>query len=38
MFIQTLEHSSHCTFGACQKWEPAGRISDFGNFSTGFAN
>ena len=37
MFIQTLEHSSHCKFGACQKWEPAGRIGDFGNFSNGFA-
>ena len=27
-------HSSHCKFGACQKWEPAGRIGDFGNFWT----
>ena len=31
MFIQT-SNSSHCKFGACQKWEPAGRIGDFGNF------
>ena len=38
MFIQTLEHSSHCKFGDCEKWEPAGRIGDFGNFSTGLAN
>ena len=30
-------HSSHCKFGACQKWEPAGRIGDFGNFLNGFA-
>ena len=22
-------NSSHCKFGACQKWEPAGRIGDF---------
>ena len=27
----------HCKFGACQKWEPAGRICDFGNFLNGFA-
>ena len=27
----------HCKFGACQKWEPAGRIGDFGNFLNGFA-
>ena len=27
----------HCKFGACQKWEQAGRIGDFGNFLTGFA-
>ena len=26
--------SSHCKFGACQKWEPASRIGDFEN---GFA-
>ena len=26
MFIQTIDHNSHCKFGACQKWEPAGRI------------
>ena len=31
MFIQTL--SSHCKFGASQKWEPAGPIGDFGNFN-----
>ena len=36
MFIQT-SNSSHCKFGACQKWEPAGRIGDFGNFLNGFA-
>ena len=30
-------HSSDCKFGACQKWEPAGRIGDFGNFLNGFA-
>ena len=36
MFIQTL--SSHCKFGASQKWEPAGRIRDFGIFFfNGFA-
>ena len=27
----------HWKFGACQKWEPAGRIGDFGNFLKGFA-
>ena len=27
----------HWKFGACQKWEPAGRIGDFGNFLNGFA-
>ena len=27
----------HCKFGACQKWEPAGRIGDSGNFLNGFA-
>ena len=27
----------HWKFGACQKWEPAGRIDDFGNFLNGFA-
>ena len=27
----------HWKFGACQKWEPAGRIGDFGNFFNGFA-
>ena len=27
----------HCKFGARQKWEPAGRIGDFGNFLNGFA-
>ena len=38
MFIQTIDHNSHCKFGACQKlWEPAGRIGDFGNFLNGFA-
>ena len=26
----------HCKFGAWQKWEPAGRIVDFGNFLNGF--
>ena len=34
MFIQTL--SSHCKFGASQKWEPAGPTGNFGNFN-GFA-
>ena len=29
--VQTLD-SSHRKFGACQKWEPAGRIGDFGIF------
>ena len=29
---------SHCKFGACEKWEPAGHINDFGNFLNGFAN
>ena len=23
----------HCKFGACQKWELAGRIGDFGNLN-----
>ena len=27
----------HWKFGACQKWEPANRIGDFGNFLNGFA-
>ena len=27
----------HWKFGACQKWEPAGRMGDFGNFLNGFA-
>ena len=27
----------HWKYGACQKWEPAGRIGDFGNFLNGFA-
>ena len=27
----------HCQFGARQKWEPADRIGDFGNFLNGFA-
>ena len=36
MFIPT-RNSQHCKFGACQNWEPAGRISDFGNFLNGFA-
>ena len=27
----------HWKFGACQKWEPAGRIGDFGNFFNGLA-
>ena len=27
----------HCKFGARQKWEPAGRIGDSGNFLNGFA-
>ena len=35
MFIQTL--SSHCKFGASQKWESAGRIGDFEFFFNGFA-
>ena len=35
MFIQTLD-SSHCEFGACQKWAPTGRIGDFGNILNGF--
>ena len=30
-------HSSYCKFGTCRKWEPAGRIGDFGNFLNGFA-
>ena len=25
MFIDSNKDSSHCKFGACQKWEPAGR-------------
>ena len=35
MFIQTL--SSHCKFGASQKWESACHISDFEIFFKGFA-
>ena len=27
----------HCKFGARQKWEPAGRLGDFGNFFNGLA-
>ena len=27
----------HWKFGACQKWEPAGRTGDFGNFLNAFA-
>ena len=27
----------HWKFGACQKWEPTGRLGDFGNFLNGFA-
>ena len=27
----------HWKYGACQKWEPAGRIGDFGNFLNAFA-
>ena len=29
--------NAHWKFGACQKWELAGRIGDFGNFLNGFA-
>ena len=34
-----LRHNSICVhykFGACQKWEPAGRIGSFENFFNGF--
>ena len=34
MFIQTLDQLA---LQFCQKWEPAGRIGDFGNFLNGFA-
>ena len=34
MFIQTLDQLA---LQFCQKWEPAGRIGDFGNFFNGFA-
>ena len=37
MFVQTIEHSLYCKFGACQKWQPAGPIGDFGDFLNGFA-
>ena len=37
LFIQTLYHSSHWKFGACQKWELAGHIGNFGNVLNGFA-
>ena len=30
-------HSPHRKFGACQKWEPAGRIGDFAIFLNGLA-
>ena len=33
-----LEHSSLYKFSACQKWEPAGRIGDFGIFLSGFSD
>ena len=29
-------HGSLCKFDACQKWEPADRIGDFGNVLNGF--
>ena len=29
--------NAHCNFGARQKWEPAGRKGDFGNFLNAFA-
>ena len=34
MFTQTLDQLA---LQFCQKWEPAGRIGDFGNFFNGFA-
>ena len=37
MLIQTLYHSWHWKFGSCQKWEPAGRVGNFGNVLNGFA-
>ena len=37
MFVQTVEHSLYFEFGACQKWQPAGPIGDFGDFLNGFA-
>ena len=40
VFLVMLKRNStnlHCKFGACQKWEPAGRMGDFGNFLNGFA-
>ena len=37
MFIQTVYQSSHCKFGVCQKWEPAGCIGDIENVLNSFA-
>ena len=37
MYLVLLKRNSinvHCKFGARQKWEPAGRMGDFGHFST----
>ena len=37
IYLVLLKRSSinvHCKFGARQKWEPAGRMGDFGHFST----
>ena len=27
----------HCKFGARRKWQPVGRMGEFGNFLNGFA-
>ena len=37
IYLVLLKRNSinvHCKFGARQKWEPAGRMGDFGHFST----
>ena len=37
MMLKRNSFNVHWKFGTCQKWEPAGRIGDFGNFLNGFA-
>ena len=37
MMFKRNSFNVHWKFSACQKWDPAGRIGDFGNFLNGFA-